>query len=172
MGPVLFQRDASLPNRLVPFTTTLLFALISVVPLHIPGFAVVTPAFTLMAVYHWSIYRPELLPPIAVFALGLLVDLLNGTPYVATSALSLLLARTALLSQRRFLVNRPFHVLWSGFLLVATAVTTFEWALVSLLHGGALGVEPFIFEAMLTAACFPVGSYLLARTQRSLMARV
>jgi len=33
-----FQRDAGLANRLVPFTTTLLFAIISEVPLHIPAF--------------------------------------------------------------------------------------------------------------------------------------
>src|SRR5216683_59092 len=160
-----FQRDAGLPNRLVPFTTTLLFAIISEVPLHIP-------AFTLMAVYHWTIYRSELLPPIAVFAVGLLLDLLNGTQYIGTSSLSLLLVRSALLSQRRFLLNRPFPILWSGFLLVTAAVIFFEWALVSFLHGETLGAQPFIFEAVMTVASFPVGSYLLAWTQRGFLMRV
>src|SRR5258708_39564371 len=114
-----FQRDAGLPTRLVPFTTTLLFAIISEVPLHIPALSVVTPAFTLMADYHWTIYRSELLPPIAVFAVGLLLDLLNGTQDIGMSSLSLLLARAALLRQRRFLVNQRFPSLWSGLLPVA-----------------------------------------------------
>ena len=35
-------------------------------PLHIPGYAALTPAFTLMAVYHWTIYRPDLLPALAL----------------------------------------------------------------------------------------------------------
>jgi len=170
---VLFQREAGgFPNKLVPSLTTLFFVLISVVPLHIPGFAVVTPAFALMAVFHWTIYRPDLLPPVTVFIAGLLLDLLNGTPYVGTSALSLLLTRSVLMGQRRFFINRLFPVLWAGFLGTAAAVVTFEWALVSALHGGLLGVRPFIFEAALTVASFPVGSYLLARAQRSFLMRV
>jgi rod shape-determining protein MreD len=172
MRLVLFQRDAGLPNKLLPFITTLLFVVISVVPLHIPGFAVVRPAFVLMAVYHWTIYRPDLLPPVAVFAAGLLLDLLIGTPYIGTSALSLLLTRSVLMSQRRFFANRLFPVLWMGFLVTTAAVTTFEWALVSFLHGAALGLRPFIFEAVLTVSSFPVGSYLLAQTQRAFLMRV
>ncbi len=173
MRMVLFQREASgFPNKLVPFLTTLLFVLISVVPLHIPGFAVVTPAFALMAVYHWTIYRPDLLPPATVFTAGLLLDLLNGTPYVGTSALSLLLTRSVLMGQRRFFINRLFPVLWAGFLGTAAAVVAFEWALVSALHGALLGVRPFVFEAALTVASFPVGSYVLARAQRAFLMRV
>jgi rod shape-determining protein MreD len=173
MRMVLFQREASgFPHKLVPFLTTLLFVLISVVPLDIPGFAVVAPAFALMAVFHWTIYRPDLLPPVTVFIAGLLLDLLNGTPYVGTSALSLLLVRTVLMGQRRFFINRLFPVLWAGFLGTAAAVVVFEWALVSALHGAPLGARPFIFEAALTVASFPVGSYLLARAQRAFLTRV
>lgn len=168
----VFQRDQSTISRLVPFTTTFLFTLISVVPLHIPGFAVVTPSFALMAIYHWTIYRSDLLPPVAVFGIGLLLDLLNGAPYVGTSSLLLLLLRQVLLSQRRFFVNRPFAYLWAGFLLVAAAMTAAEWALVSMLHGAPLAAEPPVFGAALTAAMFPVGSYLLGRTQRGFLMRV
>ena len=174
MRMVLFQREAGggFPNKLVPFLTTLLFVLISVVPLHIPGFAVVAPAFTLMAVYHWTIYRPDLLPPTAVFFAGLLLDLLNGTPYVGASALSLLLTRSVLMSQRRFFVNRLFPVLWAGFLVTTAAVVAFDWALVSALHGAILGTKPVIFEALLTVSIFPLGSYLLAQAQRAFLMRV
>lgn len=173
MGMVLFQREAGgFPNKLVPFLTTLLLVVISIVPWHVPGLAVVAPAFGLMAVYHWTIYRPDLLPPSAVFVAGLLLDLLNGTPYVGTSALSLLLTRSVLMSQRRFFVNRLFPVLWAGFLLTAAAVVAFEWALVSALHGAVLGARPAIFEALLTVAIFPLASYLLARAQRAFLMRV
>ncbi len=51
--------------RLLPVATTLLAAVISVLPLQIPGYAALTPVFTLMAAYHWTIYRPDLLPPLA-----------------------------------------------------------------------------------------------------------
>ena len=51
MAPVALQREIGLAGRITPFATTLLFVLVSVVPLQIPGFAAVTPGFALMAVY-------------------------------------------------------------------------------------------------------------------------
>lgn len=172
MALVAWQpRDMGLPARLVPGLTTFLFALVSVVPLHVPGLAVVTPAFMLMAVYHWTIYRPDLLPLGAIFVIGVLLDLLSGTPYVGISALTLLLARTVLLANRRHFVNRTFPVLWGGFLALAAGTFTFQWAIVSLLHKAVLGVRPAIFQAVLTVACFPVGSYLLVRAHRAFLMR-
>jgi rod shape-determining protein MreD len=155
--------------RLLPVATTLLAAVISVLPLQIPGYAALTPVFTLMAAYHWTIYRPDLLPISLVFGLGLLLDLLNGSPYLGVSALMLLVARTAVLVERRHVVNRPFTVLWLGFLALAAGTFAFGWAFVSALRGQILGTRPFIFEAVLTVACYPVGSWLLARLHRALV---
>jgi len=93
------QRDAGLPSKLLPFVTTLLFVFFSVLPLHLPGFAEIAPAFALMAVYHWTIYRPDLLPPFAVFVAGVLLDLLSGTLDFGLSPMSLLIARGVLMGQ-------------------------------------------------------------------------
>jgi rod shape-determining protein MreD len=168
----LFQRETdSFPGSLVPFLTGLLFVVLSVVPLPIPGFATVAPTFALMAVYHWTIYRPELLPPVAVFVLGLLLDFMNAMPYVGISALSLLLAQQALLAVRRLFVNRLFPLLWAGFLLTAAATIFFQWGLVSLLNGRVLGTQPFLFEVALAIPSFPIASYFLTRVQRGLLMR-
>ena len=167
MARVMMPRDTGLGDRVVPFLSTLCFVLVSVVPLQIPGFAAVTPSFALMAVYHWTSYRPDLLPLTAVFVLGLLLDLLNGTPYLGVAALTLILARTAVLNGRRYFADRPFAVLWLGFLVIAAGAFAFDWAVVSLLDGTVLGTRPFIFEAALTVACYPVGSYVLVRLHRA-----
>ena len=169
MARVTMPRDNGFGGRLVPFLSTLIFVLVSVVPLQIPGFAAVTPSFALMAVFHWTIYRPDLLPISVVFGLGLLLDLLNGSPYLGVSALMLLVARTAVLVERRHVVNQPFTVLWLGFLALAAGTFAFGWAFVSALRGQVLGTRPFIFEAVLTVACYPVWSWLLARLHRALV---
>ncbi len=70
-----------------------------------------------MAVYHWTIYRPDLLPPIGLFAVGLAQDLLAGAP-VGVGALVLLLARAAVLRYRRYFINRTFPFVWTGFTLL------------------------------------------------------
>src|SRR6185437_12052003 len=90
--PALPRVNGSLA-RLLPIATTILAGLITILPLRIPGYASLTPAFTLMAAYHWTIYRPDLLPPVALFAIGLAEDLLVGAP-VGVSALLLLLVYT------------------------------------------------------------------------------
>jgi rod shape-determining protein MreD len=169
--PIAIQRDIGYPGRLVPFLTTVLFAFFSVVPLNLPGFAVVMPAFALMAMFHWTVYRPDLLPLSAVFASGLLVDLLNGTPYVGLSALVFLLARAAVMGQRKLFVNRSFTIVWLGFLVLATGVFVLLWGLVSAIHGAVIDLRPFIFQAVLTVACYPAASYVLARIQRAFLAK-
>jgi len=169
--PIALQRDIGYPGRLVPFLTTVLFAFFSIVPLNLPGFAVVMPAFALMAVFHWTVYRPDLLPLSAVFASGLLLDLLNGTPYVGISALMFLIGRSAVMGQRKLFVNRPFAIVWLAFLVLAVALFSLLWVLVSALHGSFIDLRPFAFQAVLTVACYPAASYVLARAQRALLAR-
>jgi rod shape-determining protein MreD len=169
MARVIAPRDSGTPGRIVPVLSTFVFVVISVVPLQLPGFAAVSPSFALMAVYHWTVYRPDLLPQSAVFALGILLDLLTGTPYIGASALTLLIARTAVLMNRRHFVNRDFTLLWLGFLALAAGIFVFMWALIGLLSGHILDVRPVAFEAALTVAGYPVGSYILARLHRAFL---
>jgi rod shape-determining protein MreD len=158
--------------RGVPLASGAMAAILSVMPVAVPGLAIATPAFALMTVYHWTLYRPDLLPPTGVFAIGLLVDLLNGTPYLGLSSLILLIARSLAMRQRPLVANRDFAVVWAGFLVTAAIVTALEWAVVSILNEAPLGSRPFIFQAIVTVAAFPVASYLLAWTQRALLRRV
>ncbi|MDE1931548.1 MAG: rod shape-determining protein MreD [Alphaproteobacteria bacterium] len=156
--------------RMVPGTTTILFVLLSLLPFHVPSFGSIAPAFALMAVFHWSVYRPDLLPPTIVFIAGLSLDLLNGTPYVGLSALVLLLVRTGVLSQRQVFSHRPFSILWLGFFGAAVGAFTLEWTFVSLMQMQVLPPRPFIFQTLITTACFPIGSYLLALAHRAMPA--
>jgi rod shape-determining protein MreD len=151
----------------LPVATTVLAMIMSIEPLPIRGGAEVTPAFVLMAAYHWTVYRPDLLPAWALFTMGTLEDLLVGGPPGVT-ALTLLLCRAMLLPRRRDLVGRPFFWLWAGFALLAGAATLFTWALNSLLSAQLLGLRGPVFGTMLTIGLFPVASFLLGRTQRAL----
>jgi len=169
MARVMAPRESGTPGSVVPVLSTFLFVIISVVPLQLPGFAAVSPSFALMAIYHWTVYRPDLLPRSAVFVLGLLLDLLTGMPYLGASALTLLIARTAVLMTRRHFVNRDFTVLWLGFLAVAAGVFIFSWALMGICAGRILDARPIAFETALTVAAYPVGSYVLARLHRAFL---
>lgn len=170
MKLVLLQRDIGLINRMTPALTALLCVFASVTPAHLPALTTATPFFTLIAVYFWTLHRPELLPFPIVFVAGLLLDMLEGAP-LGISSLLLLLAHGLVLSQREHLMMRRFTVVWMGFLIVAAAAEALEWGVVSLFYGMLLDVRAFLFQGALTVAVYPVVSYLLARVQQMLLVR-
>ncbi len=154
--------------RLLPVATTLLAAVISVLPVPIPGYAALTPVFTLMAAYHWTIYRPDLLPPAALFGIGLAEDLLAGSP-IGVNALLLLLTRIAVLSHRRYFINRNFPFVWTGFTLLAALAMLGLWGLHCVLDLSLLDFRNAMIRAALTIAMFPLASFMLGRAQRAVM---
>ncbi len=154
--------------QMLPIATTVLAALLAILPVRLPGYAALTPAFVLMAVYHWTIYRPDLLPPIGLFAVGLTQDLVAGTA-VGAGALVLLLARAAVLRYRRAFIGRTFPFVWSGFALLAGVAMLGLWALHCLMQLSFFDFRTTMFRTVLTVAIFPVASFALGRTQRALM---
>ena len=153
-------------QKLVPAAFTLVLAILSVIPLGIPGYAQVTPNFVLMSIYYWTIYRPDHLPYLVVFLVGLLVDLLTfGPPGVTPFAL--LIVRAAVLQPAQVLRRQELsdpvvglrhrhgrgHGRWSG-------------ALGSLYSVRLLDPRSFAFQAVLTVACYPVLSWVFSRVQR------
>ncbi len=154
--------------RCLPVATTVLAALLTILPVRIPGYATLTPALALMATYHWAIYRPELLPPFALFAIGLGEDLLSGAPIGAT-ALLLLMARAGVVKYRRYFVNQPFPFVWAGFTVLAGVAMLAFWALHCALAASLLDIRTTVFRLVLTIAFFPVASFLLGRAQRAVI---
>jgi rod shape-determining protein MreD len=132
-GPPAPERLENPVARLLPIATTLVATVISIQPAHIPGYAALTPAFTLMAVYHWTIYRPDLLPPSSLFLVGITQDLLAGVPPGVT-AFVLLVARAAVPHRRHF-VDRLFPFVWTGFTMLTSGMMLFLWTLHCLLDG-------------------------------------
>jgi rod shape-determining protein MreD len=167
-GTAALPRVNSGAARLVPIGTLLIAVIATILPLRVPGYAALTPAFSLMAVYHWTIYRPDLLPALALFAVGLTEDLLTGAP-VGVGALMLLIARAAVLQYRRYFVNRAFPFVWSGFTLLTGIAMLGFWALHCAIGLTLLDLRNTIFRTVVTIAVFPVASFLLGGAQRRLM---
>ena len=156
------------PARLLPALTTLVAAFVSLAPVPLPGSAELTPVFALMALYHWTIWRPDLLPPVALFAVGIGYDLLSGGLPGVTSLL-FLLSRAAVLRCRRRFVNRGFPFVWAGFAVLIGAAMLGLWGLDSLLAGRLASPSTNVFRAALTVTLFPIASFVLGRSQFALL---
>jgi rod shape-determining protein MreD len=166
----LLHRLDGWARDLLPALTTVVFLVLSTVRIPMAGFRTVAPAVVLIAVYHWTVHRPLLLPPSVIFAIGFVQDLLSGSP-VGTGPLTLLVVYLAVLSQRRFLAGKPFPMVWWGFGLVAAATFLVLWAAVSALSGVLLDPRETAFRCLVTVACYPLFAGLLLGVQRAFMAR-
>ena len=154
--------------NVLPIATTVLAALLSIEPLHFDRYAALTPAFTLMATYHWTIWRPDLLPALSLFLIGMIQDLLSGG-LPGETAVTLLLARAIVLPHRHYFVDRLFPSIWAGFALLTAGAMLLAWTLHSLLAGELLDLRGPVLRAVLTISVFPIANFLLGRTQRALI---
>lgn len=163
MRPWLPSLDQAL-RALIPFTLTLFLVLLTVVPWRLAGFGPITPCLALIAVFYWSIYRPDRLPYTATFLLGLIQDLLSGSP-VGLTSLVLLMVQGIVISQRRFFLGKSFLVVWWAFLLVAPAAALTGWAVSSLFFGSVLALGPVALQCLLAILLYPPLTWVLARAQ-------
>lgn len=171
MKPTFWQRLDVIARSMTPFVLTLAFVVLAQVPLHIPGFAEVAPILPLMAVYHWAIYRPDLLPAVAVFFAGLLHDALSGMPFGINAAV-FVIVHMAVMSQQVFFQGKSFPIIWLGFSLVAAGAVALTWLLNAMFFAVITSVEAAFVQYLVTIGAFPVLAWILARWQRSVLAQV
>jgi len=164
------QRSDDFLRGLTPAGTTLLMVFASAIPWHVPGLSPITPAMSFMAIYYWSIYRPDKLPYAATFCLGLFQDLIVGTP-LGMTALVLLLIQGTVASQRRFFHGKPFFVVWWGFSFVMPASAGFSWVISSIYLGGVVPPLPLITQTIFTVLLYPVFATLFSQVQSLILQR-
>ncbi len=154
-------------RRSLPAAATILSALALAGPLGLPGQAELQASVALSSVFFWSLSRPASMPPWAVFAIGLLVDLLGSAP-LGVGALTLLATHGIAARARRKLARHGFLVVWLAFAAVASAAAALAWALTSLLDFRLLPPGPGMFQAALSAGLYPLLATLMARAHQTL----
>lgn len=164
MQPSLLQRlDIFLRHRL-PFGLCIILILVEATPTHVTAFAGISPMLSLIGIYYWGVYRPDIIGYGTAFSVGLLEDLVGATP-LGVSSLTLMLSLMIILTQERFFRDHSLTVTWWAFCVVAAFATCIRW----LLYGFAQGTlsDPFLAVAtfMMTIIFYPIVAWLFARIQ-------
>lgn len=171
MTPLSLRRLGLALRGTLPLLTSLALVLVSVTSLRVPDLAVITPSLAIMAVYYWSIYRPDLLPASAVFLIGLVQDVLSGGP-VGVMALVLLLVRGVVVSQRRVFFGSSFLLGYCGFAIMASGAACLSWLMVSAWFGKFLLPAPLAYQTLLTIALYPCFTWLFGQVHLKALGRV
>ena len=167
----IFHRLDTAARQMVPFGITVLLLLLGMVPIHVPGFSQLMPWLALMSIFHWGMYRPELMPGFGVFLLGVLQDTLLGTP-IGLHSIIYLGVYGAVTFQHGFFHDKSFAVIWMVFSLVAGGGILAGLVLVSLVQGGIVAPGAAFFQYLLTVGFFPVISWLLSKIHRLVLESV
>ena len=146
----------------VPFVVAGLAILVDLAPRPALGGGGLGPFLTLVVVYFWCVYRPDLMSYGAVFAIGLAYDLLSGVPLGCTS-LALVVGRGVLVARQRFFYAKSFGVIWALFALLAPAVELVRWTVGAIVTGAVADPLPLLFQSALTVALYPAVSWFLVR---------
>ncbi len=147
---------------MTPFIVAAILAMVITVPLQLPHVGAITPWLPLAAVFYWAVYRPDLFGYGAAFCLGLVSDIVTGGP-LGLGALVLVAAQAVSMTQRRFFLHKPFHVLWWGFALIAPLAMLLRWLLALIYTGTLLDLAPVLLQAIVTVAVFPAVAWILGR---------
>jgi rod shape-determining protein MreD len=162
------QRLDRLARNLLPLALSILLVLLTVIPIYLPGYGEVAANLALMSVFYWSVHRPELITPVDAFAIGLLLDVLGGTPPGMNAAI-MVLARSVVVTQGRVFRGKSFLVLWWGFSLVAVGAGLALWLISMGYAMKPLDPLPGVFRWALTVSLFPVFAGMFARLQNTVL---
>ncbi len=168
MSPTLAYQFNRFLRGSVPFAVTVLLALMSVVPIGIAGYAIVTPSFAAISVFYWSIHRPYLMAPPLCFLLGLLSDCLTGAPLGLSSFLYLLIHGITV-SQRRIFIGKSFVLTWFGFALIGFIIAMLSWLIACLYSLALVPLTPILVQFALSLLVFPMFAWGFGMLQNSLL---
>lgn len=141
--------------------------LLSTFPLRIAGLHEIRPAFLLIAVYYWAIYRPYMLRPTGAFVGGLVLDLLSGLP-PGLSSLTLVVVQAITGAQQKFMLAQGYAVVWSCFALTAFLAGSLQWLVMSLIESSVMSIRAVLMAALLTTLIYPLITWPLYLLNRAL----
>ena len=171
MKLTVWQRLDLFSRQLTPFLLTVLLIFISSVPYEIPNLGRVMPLLSLIAIFHWGVYRAELFPNYAVFFIGFFQDVLSGVP-IGIHTLIYILAYNLILTQQRFFAGKSFYIIWLGFAVVSAVVMFLLWGAISILNGVVIDFAPVISQYGIGVGMYPIISYAFSRWQQLILQQI
>jgi rod shape-determining protein MreD len=131
-------------------------------PLRIASGPDLMPMLPLMTLYIWSTVRPRFIPPIVIFVIGILNDVLTGG-VLGVWALAYLIALTIARSRDEDGPTREFGPVWIRFLVILAIAIPVAWSAGSLAIGQPAPVRPLLIEGVASALMFPLLAFLFIR---------
>lgn len=120
------------------------------------------PPLSLIGIFYWGIYRPDLLPRGIVFIFGILHDVLSGG-IIGIWALIYLIVHSIMKSQRKFFLGKKFIIEWYSFGIVVFFVYFFIWMLGIIFYDGVDRSGILFFQSIVAIFIYPLLAWLMGK---------
>ena len=141
---------------LVPFLCGLSGVFIANIPISFTGYIVPAPLIGLIPIYFWCLLRPDLMTPAAAFVIGVLEDVMSGSP-PGVWTLSFVLSYALVARQRESFAGLAGLGAILSFAAAALAAIAAAYGTVGIYYGRVPPLGPLVAQlAMTVAAYFPV----------------
>ena len=143
-------------KKILPFITVLFLIIIMVLPYQYKIIANTMPFLTLIGIYYWSFFKPNLLPIGAVFVLGL-----------GLMSLLLIVAQQFIFFQSRHFLEKNFIFNFFIYIMLVIGFGFLSWGITSLYFGVFLDYWEVIIQILLTIALYPIIKLTLSLNNKS-----
>lgn len=131
-------------------------------PLRVFGLQPPEPVFAMVLAFAWAVIRPSVLAPFCLLGLGVLLDLIWGSP-LGLWPVALLIPYGAVLAVRNMLIGQQLVVLWLGY-AVACAMAELAGVLITqTLSHSTPQVVGVLCQWGVTVALYPLAHRLIER---------
>lgn len=169
MTPTLAAQIGRLLVLSVPVLVTLIFVVLSALPVGSIGTYSLAPNFGLAMCLYWTLRRPDLFPPISPFILGLTADLL-GSGALGLWSMAFLSAYAFLLWQRVLFVGRVALPAMVGVAIGVAIGLGIVWMLTGWMMGVMVPLGPLVVHGLMTVLVFPLCAWAGGRVEQYLPA--
>lgn len=160
MTPTRDTEDNLLLFQVLGFVGLLLIALGEAALGYFPALFGAAPKLLLICFFVFSIYLPAAFPLVSIFLVGVIFDLIQGSPFGFTSAL-LIMVQVIVLNRRFTLQQSDSGMIWYEFTLTMLAVLTFTLITMVLYWGRIPAPQPLLFQYSLSILLFPLVNWLI-----------
>lgn len=130
--------------------------------------AFIGPSLAFAVLFYWALYVPDRFGITAAFISGLIADLVFIMP-LGSLTLVFTAAYQTVKSLRRFLVQKPFYVVWLGFTVLSAAAHFVLWTIISVMFGTTAAIFPVIINFFFSVALYPFMAEVANLTLRYLI---
>jgi rod shape-determining protein MreD len=148
-------------SALTPLLCGLVGVFLTNIPISFVGGAVPPPLLGLVPVYFWCLVRPDLMTPAAAFAIGMLEDVMSGSP-PGVWTLGFVIAYAVVARQRESFAGLSGIAAVLGFAAAALAACATATLAVAVLYSRLPPIGAVVAELAMTVAAYIPGAMVVS----------